>query len=162
MNARDVLRYGHLTVLGTLEGLNVAHADTPGVCGVWSVKDIVAHLASFELMLEDVLKSMSGERVTPTLDAYRGESRQFNDTQVARRKGKSYVDVVAEYTLAHGRVAALAGEMPQDLFPHVNTIPWYGPEYSLDDFIVYTNYAHKREHCAQIKVFRKRSENSVP
>jgi hypothetical protein len=27
-------------------------------------------------------------------------------------------------------------------------------EYALDDFIVYQYYGHKREHCAQIAVFR--------
>jgi len=27
-------------------------------------------------------------------------------------------------------------------------------DYALDDFIVYTNYGHKREHSAQIAAFR--------
>jgi hypothetical protein len=30
----------------------------------------------------------------------------------------------------------------------------YGLEYALDDFIVYAYYGHKREHTAQIAVFR--------
>ncbi len=32
-------------------------------------------------------------------------------------------------------------------------LPWYGPEYDLDDFIAYTFYGHKREHSAQIAAF---------
>ena len=28
--------------------------------------------------------------------------------------------------------------------------PWYGPEYSLDDLVVYTMYGHKREHDPQL------------
>jgi len=36
----------------------------------------------------------------------------------------------------------------------VGTIRWYGPTYALDDLIVYVNYAHKREHCAQMRRWR--------
>ncbi|MFO7664109.1 MAG: hypothetical protein R6X18_16150 [Chloroflexota bacterium] len=32
-------------------------------------------------------------------------------------------------------------------FPHC------GAEYDLEDFIAYSFYSHKREHCAQIAVF---------
>ncbi len=57
MNARDVLKYGHLTVLRTIDGLPKADWETSGVCGYWSVKDLIAHLASFEHVLVDVLNS---------------------------------------------------------------------------------------------------------
>ena len=66
MNAVDVLRYGHGTVLTTLEGVPSTEWTTPGVCGVWSVKDIVAHLASYELALVDVLTSLTKGGPTPT------------------------------------------------------------------------------------------------
>jgi hypothetical protein len=33
-------------------------------------------------------------------------------------------------------------------------LPWYGAEYDLEDFIAYSFYGHKREHTAQINVFR--------
>ena len=32
----------------------------------------------------------------------------------------------------------------------IGAIPWYGPEYSLDDFVVYNIYGHKREHDPQL------------
>jgi hypothetical protein len=32
----------------------------------------------------------------------------------------------------------------------VGTIPWYGPECSLDDLVVYQMYGHKREHDPQL------------
>ena len=154
MNAHDVLQYGHKTVLATLDGIPLSHVITPGVCGRWSVKDIVAHLASFELVLVDVLNSLQGGP-TLTLDGYRERSRNFNDTQVALRDSVPYPAVVSEYTAAHERVMSLISGQSAEILARVNTIPWYGPEYSIDDFIVYTNYAHKREHCAQIKLFKK-------
>lgn len=88
MNARDNLKYGHLTVLRTIEGLPEAEWETPGVCGVWSVREIIAHLASFEHVLVDVLASSLDGGPTPYLDRYTGESIHFNDSEVARRNNQ--------------------------------------------------------------------------
>ena len=33
-------------------------------------------------------------------------------------------------------------------------IDWYGAEYDLEDFLIYSYYGHKREHSAQIEVFK--------
>ena len=50
----------------------------------------------------------------------------------------------------------LAAQNTPETFRANGSIPWYGAEYCLDDYIVYTNYAHKREHCGQIDVFGDR------
>jgi len=44
MNLSDILKYGHQTVLRTVDGLPDKEWERGGVCGVWSVKDIIAHL----------------------------------------------------------------------------------------------------------------------
>jgi hypothetical protein len=164
MNASDILKYGHGTVLQAIDGLAEAEWETGGVCGVWSVKDIIAHLASYEHVLEEVLssfqsdsampRSSTGGSATPTLNAFVAPGGQFNDSQVALRKLSSPADVLAEYTSVHQRVSALAAQVPAETLRQAGTLPWYGPEYALDDLIVYAFYGHKREHCAQIAVFR--------
>jgi hypothetical protein len=166
MNASDILRYGHTTVLRAIDGLAEADWETSGVCGVWSAKDIIAHLTSYELVLQEVLASFQGDSAmpsaspgtsaTPMLNAFVEPSGQFNDAQVALRSSSSHTDVLAEYTSAYEQVAALAARLPAEIFCQAGTLPWYGLEYALDDFIVYAFYGHKREHCAQIAVFRDR------
>jgi hypothetical protein len=81
----------------------------------------------------------------------------FGDTQVLARKGRAPQQILDEYTSAHERTVALAKELGADRLREVGTIPWYGPKYSIDDFIVYANYAHKREHLGQLKQFRLRT-----
>ena len=49
---------------------------------------------------------------------------------------------------------ALAGQISEETFQQNGTMPWYGDDYDQDDFIVFTNYAHKREHCAEIDHFQ--------
>jgi uncharacterized damage-inducible protein DinB len=155
MNAGDILKYGHATALAAVDGLPDEAWETPGVCGVWSVKEIVAHLASYELVLGDVLSGFTHGDPTPHLDAFK-EGAAFNDTQVALRQSKTPREVLAEYEAAHARVRTHAERIPAETFCQPGTLPWYGAEYALDDFIVYAFYGHKREHAAQIAVFRDR------
>ena len=154
MNASDILMYGHGTVLQTIEGLPESAWETPGACGVWSVKDIIAHLTSYEHVLVDVLSAFVGGGPTPYLNKYTDPGGQFNDSEVELRKGKTVREVLGEYNDTHEQVRSLAARIPVETFRQTGTLPWYGMEYALDDFIVYTQYGHKREHSAQIAAFR--------
>ena len=64
MNATDVLRYGQLTAMQAIEGFPETTWETPGAYGVWSVKDIIAHFASYELVLVDILSTFTTRRNT--------------------------------------------------------------------------------------------------
>ena len=153
MNAVDVMHYGHRTVEQTLGDLATAEWATPGVCGVWSVKDIVAHLASYELVLVDVLTSLTEGGPTPTLDRFKA-GPSFNDEEIAAYQELAAEAVLDAYNRAHARTMALIPRIPEETRSRPGTLPWYGAEYALDDFVVYAFYGHKREHCAQIGVFK--------
>jgi hypothetical protein len=154
MNVVDVLKYGHQTVLMTLQDFPEAEWGTSGACGVWSVKDIMAHLASYEHMLIEVLSGFLSGGPTPTLEKMGAGLEQFNTDEVAGRRQRSMADVLAEYNDAHAQVMALAARIPAETYHQNGALPWYGAEYDLDDFIVYSFYGHKREHSAQIAAFR--------
>ncbi len=156
MNASDILKYGHGTILQTVDSLPDAAWETGGVCGVWSTKDVIAHLASYEQLLVEVLSAFTGGGPTPTMQMWGELGMGFNDKQVEMRAGASAAAVLAEFNAAHDKVRAQVAEMPAETFAQTGTLPWYGAEYSLDDFIVYTSYGHKREHAAQISAFRDR------
>jgi hypothetical protein len=155
MNAGDVMKYGHLWVHKHLDGLTDEEWMTPGVCGWWSVREIIAHLASFEQVLVEVLDSFITSQPTPTLEQYktmRGDD--FNEVQVNQRKGKSPSDVLKEYDHLHEEVRQRLPKIPTATLRQAGTIPWYGMEYDLEDFIVYAFYGHKREHMAQVAMYR--------
>jgi len=154
MNAADILKYGHLTVLQSIDSFPESAWDTPGACGVWSAKDIIAHLTSYEHVIGDILTTFVGGDPTPSLALFLESGGQFNDSEVAVRKDKTVREVVAEYNDTHEQVMSLAARIPVETFRQTGTLPWYGMEYALDDFIVYTQYGHKREHSAQIAAFR--------
>jgi uncharacterized damage-inducible protein DinB len=159
MNIQDVVKYGHQTVLRAIDGLPDSAWETPGVCGYWSTKQILAHLSSYECALVEILSTFLDGGATPTFDEFRS-SRRFNDDQVDRRKDLSVAEVLAEYTQAHANVVAGLARLSANTLSKPGTLPWHGAEYALDDFIVYSFYGHKREHCAQIAVFRDGLEHS--
>lgn len=156
MNTKDILRYGHHTFLGTLDGLPHTVWDTPNVCGKWSVKNIVAHLASYELLLVDVIHQLLGaDELTPTLDQLLDLGPYgFNDVEVDARLDNPAAEQMAEFQEAYERVMALIPRISPEKCREVGALPWYGVEYDFDDFIVYSFYGHKREHSAQVAVFR--------
>lgn len=154
MNATDILKYGQLTVLQAIDGFPETAWETAGACGIWSVKDIIAHLASYEQVLVDVLATFTSDSPTPALNTFIELGGEFNDFEVNRRKEKTIQDVLAEFNDAHARVMSLIVGIPSETLRKTGTLPWYGMDYSLDDVIVYMYYGHKREHSAQIAAFR--------
>lgn len=154
MNAGDVLRYGHLTFLHEVESIPAALRDTPGACGVWSVKDLVAHLGSYEWVLVDVLQGVTGEADTPHLDRFVELRDAFNDEEVEERSARPFAEVLKELGDAHQRTLELFARLDPEVLRRPGTLPWYGAEYAVDDLICYQYYGHKREHAAQIAMFR--------
>lgn len=159
MNAMDVLKYGHLTVLHTLDGLPQTAWDLPGVCGRWSVTNIVGHLASYEWVLVDVLNETLGRGPTVCLDELRRLGpEEFNQVEVEQRWEQTSEQALAEYEAAYAAAQEQAALVSAALLREAGRLPWYGMEYSLDDLIVYQYYGHKREHMAQVSSLRDRLE----
>ncbi len=155
MNADDVLKYGHLQVLRSLDHLpDPATWDVAGVCGWWSVRQILAHLTSYERLLADILEGILGRAGGATLARYLelGPER-FNDDEVAARDGHSPAAVLADYDAAQSRSRDLLGQIPVARRREAGILPWYGIEYDLEDLLAYQYYGHKREHTAQIDVY---------
>jgi len=156
MNLVDVLKYGNRTTLHAVEGLPPADWTTPGVCGYWSVKEIIDHLASFECFLTEVLEIAGGQRagIGPYLTEWLSDGQAFNDNQVPARAALPAQESLAGYQANHERNMALAAGLNANESRRAGFLPEYGAEYDLEDFVAYTFYGHKREHSAQIAVFR--------
>ena len=154
MNVLDILKYGDATWMNAIDTCPDEHIEESGACGWWSVKDIIAHMSDNEIFLEEVLTNFVSGDPIPRLKKWEQHGAKLNDVEVQNRQGMSAAEVIAEYQAAHARVMVLAGQISAEAYRENGTMPWYGADYCLDDLIVYTNYAHKREHAGQIDVFR--------
>lgn len=157
MNARDILFYGNRTLLESMDRVPPEHRTEPGVIGWWSAREAMAHLAIFEDGLVQILESFLGG---PFPELLSNMDSSKNDELVAKKEGKTFDELLGEYNTAYNRVMELIPQIPPDKLREVGTIPWYGDEYSLDDFIVYTFYGHKREHAARFEAYGDRLQDS--
>ncbi|MCA9904421.1 MAG: DinB family protein [Anaerolineae bacterium] len=160
MDLPAILKYGDATLMTALDRVPENARATGGVCGRWSVKDIMAHLAAYEWMLVGVFGLLKGEPPTPVLEDMMRLGDDFNDELVARYHDKNFAETLDDYRQAHAQALALAHQFAPELLRQTGTLPWYGEEYSVDDFVVYTSYGHKREHSAQFDVYSDRLERS--
>jgi hypothetical protein len=154
MNTVDVLMYGQRTVRSTID--RYAPDDWGRIClGVWTAKDLLGHLSAFEVRFADVLAGFAG--ASPESDLMSADPATFNDDQAAIRKDRPVAQVLDEFLAAHERVMRHATTISAETWREVGTIPWYGPEYSLDDLVVYQMYGHKREHDPQLSAALEQS-----
>ena len=147
MNVIDVLTYGHADIERLIGRLRPRDWEAVAL-GVWTTKDLVGHLGAFEVRFGDVLASFLEEPLAS--DLMRADPATFNDDQAAVRRDWTVDAVVRELTDANRRVMDCARRLPKETWAAVGTIPWYGPEYALEDLAVYSMYGHKREHGPQI------------
>jgi len=154
VNPADILMYGQRHIDELIDRLEPADWEAIAL-GVWTTKDLVGHLGVFEVRFVEILTMFLGEE--PVTGLAREPVDTFNDDQAAIRHDWSSEAIVAEFRDAHGRAMALVPRIPEDRWREVGTIPWYGPQYALDDLIVYLMYGHKREHAPQLEAVLDRT-----
>jgi Protein of unknown function (DUF1706) len=126
-------------------------------CGIWSVRDVIGHLYSFKHLVEDVLSTFLGNTDTPYLKLmHELGPDSFGEEQVATRQNISFTENLAEYQASHLRMMALLAQIPEEEIHRPGTLPWYGTQYALDDFILYTDFGHQIEHASQLALLRNK------
>jgi hypothetical protein len=143
-----MMMYGQRTIDGLIDRLSPDDWKAVAL-GVWTSKDVVGHLGAFEVRFAEVMATFLDE--TPGTNLRAAPPSTFNDDQAAVRRDWPVEQVVAELRDAHRLTMELAARIPAETWPAVGTIPWYGPQYSLDDLVVYQIYGHKREHGPQLE-----------
>jgi uncharacterized protein (TIGR03083 family) len=154
VNPLDVMRYGQETIDQLIDRLRPGDWQRIAL-GEWTTKDVVGHLGAFEVRFAEILVVFGGE--TPTTNLRAESPATFNDDQAARRKGWPVDQVVTELRDAHRLVMDCAARLPAETWSSAGSIPWYGPEYALDDLLVYSMYGHKREHGPQLEAILNRT-----
>ena len=109
-----------------VDGLPAADWDVGGVCGVWSAKMLMLHLAVYEHVLAEALGLFAGgaPAATPHLDDYKAQTATYNDDKVALRHSKTPTEVLDEYRTAYEAAVALLDRIAPEKLREVGTIPW--------------------------------------
>jgi len=126
-------------------GLSRARMLEPGVTGAWSVRDILAHVTTWE---EEALRHLPvilrGGR-PPRYSALYGGIDAFNALMTDRKRGLSFREVLRQQEETHRRLVAYIERAPED---HLRSETRFRRRLRLD------TYGHYPIHAAAIRKWR--------
>lgn len=128
-------------------GLSDSTMTEAGVTGTWSIKDIIAHVTSWE---EESLKHLplilAGER-TPRYSVMYGGIDAFNARTTERNRKLSLYEVLQKRDDIHRRLIAFLQNVPEDQFVRETR---FRRRLRLD------SYDHYTKHAKAIRTWRER------
>ena len=128
------------------EGLSDDALVEPGVVGPWSVRDVLAHVTSWD---EEALKALpvivEGGRVPRYSDLYGGID-SFNAQTQGRKRDLSLEQVMMEMEETHQRLLTYLVSVPEEAFARENRFLRR---------LRQDTYGHYREHAEQIRAWRE-------
>jgi hypothetical protein len=127
--------------------------STP-VEGVWTVKDVVAHVWSWDDLAARTAKEWTGPRKWQDGEVY---DDAWNEEQVADRAAMLLIPVVDGLTGAHRRLMHLVDTATDEALAQVATAPW-GDEMPLVDFF-YEMAVHYAEHTSSLSAYQEHCLN---
>ncbi len=100
-----------------VDQLEPAQRDRPGVCGEWSVQQVVAHLIGWdELFVEFIVRP---ETFTPPQDV-----DQFNQRSVENRSGDRWDQLMREMTATFDALRRVAAGVSEEVKIYDRVIEW--------------------------------------
>ena len=143
----DLLQTTRQELEGLLAQLSPVQMAQPGVAGVWSVKDMLAHIAWYQA--EEV--EFFGETGVAASPLWATPQDQRNEILFAQSRDRPLEEVLAEFRRVHERFVAVVATLSDaelnqpGRFPDTsaNRLPWQA--------IAVHSYEHDREHIALIR-----------
>lgn len=115
-----------------LDGIPAGRTTEPGVCGFYSVKDLIGHIAFWdERDLARAHRLASGESVQPN------DWQAMNDQEYAAHKDDTLDAQMTRMTDAHARLVSDVGAFPE-----------------IEGLKLEETWPHYDEHCAEVLAWR--------
>ena len=134
-------------------GLRTSELLEPGVTGPWSVRDIIAHVTTWE---EEALKHLplvlAGKR-PPRYSTTYGGIDAFNARTTEQKKTLSLPDVLRHQEDVHRRLIELIQGVPEDQL---------GGDTRFRRRLRLDTYGHYPTHAGEIEKWRKRNSRPAP
>ena len=128
-------------------GLTDSQLQVPGVTGAWSVRDIVAHVTTWEEEALRHLPLILKNGRSPRYSAMYGGIDVFNARMTEEKKGLSLPEVLRQMNDIHGRLIDFIEAVPEDQFRGETR---FRHRLRLD------TYSHYPKHSRAIRQWRER------
>jgi uncharacterized damage-inducible protein DinB len=131
-----------------LAQLSVAQMNQPGAVGVWSVKDVLAHVAFWERYGANILRAVArGETPEQTADDV---TERSNASVVAQYYQRPLSAVIADWQQAREDLLEQIEHLTDADLNDPDRFAWSDGR-TLLEHIAGNSYAHEQEHIEQIR-----------
>jgi len=120
--------------LDVIDGIDPGAIDEAGVCGSWSAKDLIGHIAVWDREAADTARRETAGEAHPLFDW-----RRVNEEEAERRRSSSLDELTARMHAVHADLMAMLAASP-------------GLEAS---WVADNTYGHYPQHIAQIRAWRR-------
>jgi hypothetical protein len=148
----DQLAESRQTFLHALQGLSEAQITQDPVEGIWTIKDLLAHLASWEKSCLIPLRAYAaGEPFVPEAIP---DHQVWNQAQAQRWQAQSLAEILAEYQSIRVEIVALITKLPEAQWAVKLHAPW-GGEATVAELCGGLVWHEKTEHLKSIHQWKE-------
>jgi len=150
----DDLHAARGTLLQAIEGLTNDQMLRVGAAGLWSVKDVLAHLVSWEAELVTVLSQLEQHkrRVPRIVDI--DDIDEWNAEQYHINAPRPLEAVLEDFYGVHRQLIAAIERLDDNLLDNNRLFPWMEGE-PLSYLIAENAIWHEEEHAEDIRAWRE-------
>lgn len=153
----DELRSKYAALEGILAPLDEAQMTTPGVIGNWSIKDILAHISSWQHRLLAWLHA-ARHNEEPTISGPDSEEEmdRLNEQFYKENRSRPLADVLGGFRSSYLQIVEAVQAMPEEDLIDPQRFSWLNGD-SLRQLVAGDTYDHYQEHRQQIEEWLARS-----
>jgi uncharacterized damage-inducible protein DinB len=148
------LRAARARLLQALEGLTDEHMLQVGAVGIWSIKDVLAHLVAWEAELVTALSRLEQHKRQPPRIVEIDDIDDWNDEQYHTNVARSLDVVLDDFHGVHKHLIAALESLDDRILDDNRRWPWMEGEPL--SYLVFENAIwHEDEHAADIRAWRE-------
>jgi hypothetical protein len=140
----------HARTVALLAPLPEATLDAKGVVGEWSIKNVLAHLSAWELVVIQALPDRIATGKTPeVLATISANEDAWNEAQVAESEELSPADQIAELAWTRSLLTQYICSLDEATLGKRK--PWDGWDGTIAEYILSAIGSHEQEHYEAIR-----------
>jgi uncharacterized damage-inducible protein DinB len=149
----DEIRRGRADLLDALAGLPDDAMLRAGVVGIWSVKDVLAHLTVWESELITALSQLDRPTHVPEIVEIE-DIDEFNAEQYRTNARRSLPAVLEDFHGVHKHLIQTIEELDDKTLDNARRFPWMEGE-PISYLVAENGFWHEQEHADDIRRWRK-------
>jgi len=139
-------------MLTAIEGLSPDAMVRPGVVGIWSVKDVLAHITVWQSELITALSQLNSRGRVPGIVNI-DDLDEFNDEQYRNNVRRPLDLILEDLHGVHKHLLAAVEALDERTLTDPRKFNWMEGE-PLEYLLAENGYWHEAEHAAQIRAWR--------